>query len=364
MKYKICVYAICKNEIQFAERWYNSMCEADCVYVLDTGSTDGTEEKLTSLGAHVLQRKIVPWRFDVARNLSMDMLPDDTDICVCTDLDEVFDSGWRQKLEDAWKPDATLLNYKYVWSFDDNGNEDIIFYAQKIHSRHGFKWIYPVHEVLEYVGKNKENSLFASNITLKHYPDSKKSRSDYLALLELSVKEYPHNDRNMHYLGREYMFAGMWDKSINVLKTHLSLPTAVWKSERCASMRYIAECYIQKNDTRSAMEWLFRAIAEAPYLREPYIESAYVCMNDKDWNGVVFFCEKALEIKKREISYISSGSVWGALPYDLLSLGYFYTERYSKALKYVKIAAELAPNDDRIQQNLNIISEKMILHNN
>ena len=38
--YKVCVYAICKNEEQFARRWMESMSEADLVVVLDTGSTD------------------------------------------------------------------------------------------------------------------------------------------------------------------------------------------------------------------------------------------------------------------------------------------------------------------------------------
>lgn len=364
MKYKICVYAICKNEIQFAERWYNSMKEADCVYVLDTGSTDGTAEKLTSLGACVKQRKIDPWRFDTARNLSMDMLPYDTDICVCTDLDEIFDKGWRNKLENAWDATATTASYKYIWSFDNRGNEDIVFYLQKIHSRHGFKWKYPVHEILEYFDTGKEKNIFIPNMVLKHYPDPQKSRAEYLDLLELSVKEDPLNDRNMHYLGREYMFRGLWDKSIDTLKKHLSLPSATWNSERCASMRYIAECYVQKHDIGSAQKWLFKAIAEAPHLREPYIESAYICMLDNDWNGVVFFAEKALKIKKREINYISDSSVWGALPYDLLSLGYYYTERYSKALENVKTAAEFSPDDERLKQNLKIISEKTFSHNN
>ena len=40
-KYNICVYAICKNEEQFADRWMDSMSEADQVVVLDTGSGDG-----------------------------------------------------------------------------------------------------------------------------------------------------------------------------------------------------------------------------------------------------------------------------------------------------------------------------------
>lgn len=38
-KYKICVYAISKNEEKFVSRWVDSMKEADDIYVLDTGPT-------------------------------------------------------------------------------------------------------------------------------------------------------------------------------------------------------------------------------------------------------------------------------------------------------------------------------------
>ena len=48
---EICVYAICKNEAARAQRWMASMGEADGVYVLDTGSTDGTPELLAAAGA-------------------------------------------------------------------------------------------------------------------------------------------------------------------------------------------------------------------------------------------------------------------------------------------------------------------------
>ena len=41
-KYKVTVYAICKNEEQNILKWYNSMKEADEIVVLDTGSTDNT----------------------------------------------------------------------------------------------------------------------------------------------------------------------------------------------------------------------------------------------------------------------------------------------------------------------------------
>ena len=49
--YSVCVYAICKNESKFAARWMASMREADRVFVLDTGSDDGTPDLLSALGA-------------------------------------------------------------------------------------------------------------------------------------------------------------------------------------------------------------------------------------------------------------------------------------------------------------------------
>ena len=72
---KTIVYAICKNEALFAERFMASCAEADGVYVLDTGSTDGTPELLSALGATVQVAKIDPWRFDAARNASLALLP-------------------------------------------------------------------------------------------------------------------------------------------------------------------------------------------------------------------------------------------------------------------------------------------------
>ena len=83
-KYKVCVYAICKNEEKFIEKWVKSMSEADNIYVLDTGSTDNSVKKLEDLGVTVKSKKIEPWRFDTARNESLKMVPNDTDICVCT----------------------------------------------------------------------------------------------------------------------------------------------------------------------------------------------------------------------------------------------------------------------------------------
>ena len=67
-KYKVVVYAICKNEEKFVNRWIESMKEADKIVVLDTGSDDDTVKKLKEQNVYVESKVINPWRFDVARN--------------------------------------------------------------------------------------------------------------------------------------------------------------------------------------------------------------------------------------------------------------------------------------------------------
>ena len=255
---KVVVYAICKNERAFADRWMASMSEADEVYVLDTGSTDGTPQRLEELGGHVTVETITPWRFDVARNRSLDLVPADADLCVCTDLDEVFQPGWREKVEEAWTPGVDRLLYRYTWNFLPDGREGMVYWYDKMHRRWGCRWVNPVHEVLQFEG-GEPQTRYVEGVHLEHHPDQNKSRSQYLPLLELAVEENPENDRNVHYLGREYFFYRRWEESIAMLKRHLALPSATWADERCASMRLLAkELRISVITTKRAYEELER----------------------------------------------------------------------------------------------------------
>lgn len=358
-KLKICVYAITKNEEKFAEIWYNSMKEADEVYVLDTGSTDNTVEKLRKLGAKVTVKEIKPWRFDVARNESLKLVPKDYDVCVCTDLDEVLSPGWRKKVELLWKNDINHLRYNYNWSHDENGNPAVNFYIEKIHSRNNYEWVHPVHEVLKYTGE-KEVFVTTDEITVDHWPDDTKSRSSYLPLLELSVKESPNDDRNVHYLGREYMFYGKYNDAIDTLIRHLSLPTATWKDERCASMRFIARCYKNLKRYEEARMWLDKAIIEAPYLRDPYVERALLEYELNNWDSVKMFCLRALDIKNHAKSYINEPFSWNYTPYDLLSISEFYLGNIDESLKWCNKAIYMEPNNERLINNKKIIEEKRV----
>ena len=335
------------------------MKEADEIYVLDTGSEDNTVEKLKEKGINVFVEKINPWRFDVARNKSLDLVSDDTDICVCTDLDEVFEPGWRNNLEKYWDKDTTRGFYNYNWSFDKNNNPAVSFYIEKIHCRNNYKWTHPVHEVLEYCGDGYEKRTFIDGITVNHYPDSSKSRSSYLPLLELSVMECPNDDRNMHYLGREYMYYGMWDKCIETLKKHLDLPTATWKDERSASMRFIARSYKNLGDITLSRIWLEKAINETPYLREPLVEMGILEYKENNYKDAIIYLEKALEINGRYKSYINESFCYDSTVYDVLSICKYYVGDYKDSLYYITKAIKIDKDNERLINNKKLIEDKI-----
>lgn len=354
-KFKICVYAICKNEENHIARWYESMKEADDIYVLDTGSTDNSVNLLKKLGVNVKSKKYDVFKFDEARNDSLEMVPLDADICVCTDIDEVFSKGWRNELEKIWDASISRVKYNLNFSFDNFGNPIMTYYISKIHNRTDYKWIYSIHEVLKYIGKKEENVVISETIQINHFPDRRKDRSFYLSLLENEALNNSSDDRILHYLGREYMYIGEWNKSIDTLIKHIYLETSYWDEEKSCSMRFISRCYKELKRYDEAIMWLNKSILLTPNIREPYVEMGILCYELNRYDEAITYLLKALEIKEKTKGHINEEFAWNETIYDILSLCYYYIGDTDKSIINVIKALEINPNNERIKNNLNII---------
>ncbi len=226
--------------------------------------------------------------------------------------------------------------------------------GEKIHARHGYQWSHPVHEVLAWAGEGQPGpKIYAEGIQLDHRADPTKSRGQYLPLLELSVQEAPEDDRNMHYLGREYMFYGRWRECEVTLLYHLQMPTATWADERCASMRYIALAQEQQGKA-SAEQWYIRAVGEAPWLREPWLDYAKFLYRRRDWAGVYFLTGRALAIAERPRTYIIAADSWDSMPHDLRALACWHLGLTEEAVAQGEAALSLAQKEEvaRLQENL------------
>lgn len=343
---KVAIYTIALNEQQFVERWYESAKDADYLLIADTGSTDGTVKTAKKLGINVITVKVMPWRFDDARNAALAALPEDIDMCISLDMDEVITPGWREPLEDLWKRGVTRPKYKHIWSWNPDGTPGLEFAYDHIHARKGYRWRHPVHETLFSYGI-QEVQEFTSGLETHHHPDPTKSRSQYLPLLEMSVIEDPHSDRNAFYYARELYFYGQYDKAREEFKRHLALPTAVWAPERAASMRYLA-----KVDPSNAAQWLLMAIKQAPGRREALVELAMTYYGKNDWEGCYKHSRAALDIVEKPLDYLCEEFAWGALPWDLAAISSYNLGKFEEALEFGEKAVALEPTNERLFSNL------------
>lgn len=351
--FKVAVYTIALNELQFVDRWFESAKDADYLLIADTGSTDGTVQRARELGINVIEIRVNPWRFDDARNAALSALPVDIDMCVSLDMDEIITPGWKEILEEAWSRGINRPRYKHIWSWNPDGTPGLEFSYDHIHGRKGFRWRHPVHECIYSYGI-EEKQDWLEGIETHHHPDPTKSRSQYLPLLALSVKEDPYNDRNAFYYGRELYFYGRYEEAAEELKRHLSLPTARWAPERAASMRFIG-----KSLPNEAEKWFRRAIEEAPGRREPYVDLAKLYYQKQDWERCLEVCDAALEITEKPLEYLCEADAWGSGPYDYGSIAAYRLGQYKKALNYAKKALTFEPENERLKSNI-VFCEKAV----
>ena len=111
------------------------------------------------------------------------------------------------------------------------------------------------------------------------------------------------------------------------------------------------------DDYDSSCFWLDKAMSEAPYLRDPFMERALLEYKYENWNNVILYCLRALDIDTHPKSYINEVFSFDSTVYDLLSISYYNIGIYDKALFYVEKAIEMNPDDERLLNNKKVFLE-------
>jgi hypothetical protein len=346
---KIAVYAIAKNEAKHVKQWVDATQGADVRIVLDTGSEDSTYNLLVQHDVETHSATLNDFRFDVARNMALDLVPADVDVCVSLDMDEIPDPDFFDQIREHWKPDTTRAWVKYLW---DPTTKNIWNNNIRVHARNGYTWNYPCHEIIEAEGLE---NIITIDTLITHRPDNTKPRSSYLPLLELGHSEDPADHRMIVYLAREYYFNGMWQEVIDVGKKLEYIPG--WNVERAQTWRLIGEAYCKLGNDREGLYWYQRNVEEAPEDLEAWMPLAFYYYERKMWNH----CYQAA-IKVEELSlalhehYITDQSMPWKM-YDLLSIACWSLGKKEFAKKYAHRAVELNPENERLIKNYEFINK-------
>lgn len=357
MSHKICVYAICKNELKFVEKWLENMSEADYIVVLDTGSTDGTYEKLKedSRVTRVEQEIITPWRFDVARNRSMELVPEDADILVCTDFDELFEPGWAQPLRENWDSEKyDRAHYLYVWAHNGKGEPQDTFIYDKIHTKE-YNWKFPAHEVLWPKEDINPSFLELSDcITLHHWQDLEKDRQSYEPLLQLACKEHP-DDSHIHFLyAREKLINKKYDEAIDLYQKVLQMPDIKQPNKRLVLLDahyQIAQSLFAIGDYWEVISYCQDFIYLDHTYRDPYflMAEAYLCL--KIYTLAESTAEAGFKHGIKHNDWVETGNSWLGWGYDILARSKHNLNDISNAIENYKIAISHEPNDVILLKN-------------
>lgn len=356
MKNKICVYAIAKNEEKNVERWYNSMKEADLIVVLDTGSTDNTVQLLRSFGVVVEQKIYDHFEFDVARNDSLALVPDEYNIRICTDLDEWLDSGWAEVLRNEWNEERHSRGlYPYVHDHLDDGSEGSIFMQDKIHGKTG-KWIYPIHECFYDENYTQERTIiFDDRIKLHHGADITKNRDFYIDLLYQRIENNSLDSNAYFLLGAEYYAREMNEKAIEIYNYILSTPELQYDNIVLACIFcHMGECQERIGNYVEAIRYYSQGILVDMEFRENYYCLAKLYASLGLNVAAIGVAEQGLKSSARKYHWAEGVFCWAWGLYDILRHAYYAEGNYQKALSYAAAALQAEPNNPSLLEEYSL----------
>lgn len=371
---KIGIYSICKNESDNFERWYENVKGADRIFVLDTGSTDGTLDLLQEKFAEDFStnggKKFSynhyghhhEFAFDTARNMSLSGLlwgaPEELDYVVWVDFDETFPENWIDQLREAMElckesgsvPNSVQFNNHFVGS-------DTSWYQSRAHKPKEYQWKYSAHEVLLPTDLLVGQEVIGScDITIVH--PNKESRNVYTDLLLKSHKLYA-DGRTSYYLGREYYYEQDWVNASKYLRECLFVHNG-WQAERGESAKMLSR--IHDDDHQYAVKYLHFYLAYCNLQREPYVELARYYYEREDWASVIHYALKSLEITEKPSSYlVLDESCYTYAPHDYLMLAYDKLGDKHNGAFHAAMCLQFAPTNERFRENVQYFINEGVL---
>lgn len=254
----------------------------DVVAVLDTGSTDGTLEKVTAYAAEhpgtELRVGHHDWTddFAAARSAADAMLDDVSWRCWIDADDRIEGAEHLRTLALRAGPDVAGFYADYAYAHDHHGNLVCTLPRERlVRAGHG-RWEGRVHEAQTIDGLVVTVGPDVCRWVHAKPPAAADSNARNLRILTAWHHSEPHNPRVLMYLGTELAGAGHHEDAIGHYRAYLGLVTD-WDQERAQVHRKLARSLMALGRHQDALETALAALAVIPDWPDSHLSLAEAC---------------------------------------------------------------------------------------
>ncbi|CAB4699077.1 MAG: glycosyltransferase [Actinobacteria bacterium] len=345
---------IVKDEAHVIERCLRSVVPLiDWWVVVDTGSTDGTQEVvrrvLGELPGEVVER---PWvDFGHNRQEALDLArtsayAGEDDYAVWIDADEHF----------------TDVPIDGLGGLDADGYFLPVTYAGTHYARlalvrlaSGWRWTGAIHEYLT-LDPARTAHLPAPGVWVEHTgarsldPDTYRKDA---ALIRAQLAKDPTDARMQFYLGQSLRDAGDLVESLAAYAVRVDNPHG-WDQERWFALLQMALLAERLgHPAGEVVDAYLRAYDACPWRAETLVELARVERSRERYHAAVLFARQATTLPRpaSDALFVEEGAyTWRC--WDELAISCYWTGQYAEGAAAAQRALDVHPDDERLRANL------------
>jgi len=352
---------IVKNEESNLKRIFTQefLKAFDEIIVVDTGSTDGTLSFLANI-KKIKQFKF-EWRddFSEARNFSFSHAT--SEYIMWLDADDEIPEQELYRIRELGSSDVYLSNYFY--SKDSFGRPEYSINTERIVRRSvGIKWIYPVHENMQYdspVTRVQANFRIIHNKSEKNWKRSLKRNARILSAVKIltPILEYQY--------GRTLLRLNNETRGVKLIKSAIS------KTDKAQApmLAYLANITLAKHfhdakNYKQSLEFTLGALEVFKENPDALVLYGELLIHSKKFDEASEVFEKILNRYKEFPVAIVEASIlsfrfWPH--YYLVVISFFLKNDKASALLHINKSLELCPLDESVLsllQKINCTSKK------
>ncbi len=270
----VCLNMIVKNEAHLITRCLESVLPLiDTYLIVDTGSTDGTQEVIRAyMQEHQIPGEVIdrPWvNFAYSRNEALQLgMGTSADYFLFMDADDTLTYAAGYQRPTKFDKDAYYTHIHYSGTHYDR--------MQLVSTQIPWRWVGVVHEVI--VTDARVRCAYLDGVTMKIIGGGGRSQDPNKFLkdahmLEEDLLQDPNNSRSIFYLAQSYRDALYFEEAIKYYQQRVDM--GGWEEEVFWSLYQIANIQDRMGlDPATVIESYYRAFDYRPSRVEPLFRIA------------------------------------------------------------------------------------------